>query len=148
MFIEMLPLLRKRRLLLTISLVEGEIIRATVAPQKATEAENNAIATPLAITGTAEELDRELPAQLAEFVATHIQLQSTLATAKAEMEAAAKAAREEARKKVKPATPVPQSTTAKPTTEPGASEPPSLFSIQQQTETNTEAATAAGGTTP
>jgi len=149
MFIEMLPVLRKRRLLLTISLVEGEIIRATVAPQKVTETEDNAITTPLAITGTAEELDRELPAQLAEFVATHIQLQSTLATAKAEMEAAAKAAREEARKKAKPATPAPQSTTAKPTTEPAASEPPSLFSIQQQTETNTEAAaTSAGGTTP
>jgi PRTRC genetic system protein E len=148
MFIEMLPLLRKRRLLLTISLVEGEIIRATVAPQKATEAEDNAITTPLAITGTAEELDRELPAQLAEFVATHIQLQSTLATAKAEMEAAAKAARDEARKKAKPATPAPPSTTAKPSTEPAASEPPSLFSIQQQTETNTEAAATAGGTKP
>jgi PRTRC genetic system protein E len=148
MFIEMLPLLRKRRLLLTISLVEGEIIRATVAPQKVTETEDNATTTPLAITGTAEELDRELPAQLAEFVATHTQLQSTLATAKAEMEAAAKAAREEARKKAKPATPAPQSITAKPTTEPAA-EPPSLFSTQPQAETNTEAAaTAAGGTTP
>jgi PRTRC genetic system protein E len=64
MFIEMLPLLRKRRLLLTISLVEGEIIRATVAPQKATEAEDNAIATSLAITGSAEELDREFPAAI------------------------------------------------------------------------------------
>jgi PRTRC genetic system protein E len=148
MFIEMLPLLRKRRLLLTISLIEGEVIRATVAPRKVTEAEDNAMTTPLAITGTAEELDRELPAQLAEFVATHIQLQSTLGTAKAEMEAAAKAAREEARKKTKPATPAPQSTTAKPTPEPAASEPPSLFSIQQQTETNTEAAATAGGTTP
>jgi PRTRC genetic system protein E len=71
MFIEMLPLLRKRRLLLTMSLVEGEIIRATVAPQKVSETEDDAITTPLAITGTAEELDRELPVQLAEFVATH-----------------------------------------------------------------------------
>lgn len=139
MFTELMPLLRKRRLLLSISLVEGEIIRATVVPQKATDTEDDVIATPLAITGTAEELDRELPGQLADFTAAHLQLQSTLATAKAEMEAAAKAAREEARKKAKPATPAPQSTTAKPTTEPAASEPPSLFSTQQQTETNIEA---------
>lgn len=147
MFTEVMPLLQKRRLLLVISLADGERIRVTLIPQKVTEAEDNAITTPLAITGTAEELDRELPAQLAEFVATHIQLQSTLATAKADMEAAGKVAREEARKKAKPVTPAPQSTTAKPTTEPAASEPPSLFSTQQQTATNTEA-TAAGGTTP
>src|SRR5262245_40158507 len=50
MFRELMPLLRKRRLLLSISLVEGETIRATVAPQKATETEDTAIATPLAIT--------------------------------------------------------------------------------------------------
>jgi PRTRC genetic system protein E len=150
MFTEVMPLLQKRRLLLSISPVDGERIRVTLIPQKVTETEDNAITTPLAITGTAEELDRELPAQLAEFVVTHIQLQSTLATAKAEMEAAAKAAREEARKKAKPATPAPQSTTAKPTTEPAASEPPSLFSTQQQTQTNTESAAtaAAGGATP
>src|SRR5574337_993546 len=147
MLFELMQLLRKRRLLLSISLGDGKRIRVTLIPQKVTDAEDNAITTPLAITGTAEELDRELPAQLAEFVATHLHLQSTLATAKAEMEAVAKAARDEARKKAKPATPAPQSTTTKPTTEPAASEPPSLFSTQQQTETNTEAA-AAGGTTP
>ena len=146
MFTEVMPLLQKRRLLLSISPADGERIRVTLIPQKVTETEDNAITTPLAITGTAEELDRELPVQLAEFVATHIQLQSTLATAKAEMEAAAKAAREEARKKAKPAPPAPQSTTAKATAEPAASESPSLFSTQQLAETNTEA--AAGGTTP
>ena len=99
MFTELMPLLRKRRLLLTVSLVEGDTIRATVVPQKASETEDNALTTPLAITGTAEELDRELPQQLVEFTGAHIQLQSTLASAKAEMDAAAKAAREEARKK-------------------------------------------------
>ena len=140
MFTEVMPLLQKRRLLLSISLADGERIRVTLIPQKVTETEDNAITTPLAVTGTAEELDRELPVQLAEFVATHIQLQSTLATAKAEMEARAKAAREEARKKAKPATPAPQSTPPKPTTEPAAAEPPSLFSNQQQAERSSEAA--------
>ena len=99
MFTELMPLLRKRRLLLTVSLVEGDTIRATVVPQKASDTEDNALTTPLAITGTAEELDRDLPQQLVEFTGAHLQLQTTLASAKAEMEAAAKAAREEARKK-------------------------------------------------
>src|SRR3974390_2564478 len=92
MFTELMPLLRKRRLLLTISLVEGDAIRATVVPQKVPDTEDNALTTPLAITGTAEELDRDLPQQLVEFTGAHLQLQSTLATPKAEMEAAAKAA--------------------------------------------------------
>jgi PRTRC genetic system protein E len=95
MFTELMPLLQKRRLLLSISVAEGGRIRVTLIPQKVTETEDNAITTPLAISGTAEELDRELPGQLAEFVAIHLQLQSTLAMANAEMEAAAKAAREE-----------------------------------------------------
>ena len=92
MFIELMPLLRTRRLLLTVSLVEGDTIRATVVPQKASETEDNAVTTPLAITGTAEELDRDLPQQLVEFTGAHLQLQTTLDSAKAEMEAAAKAA--------------------------------------------------------
>jgi PRTRC genetic system protein E len=122
MFTELMPLLRKRRLLLTVSLVEGETIRATVVPHKATDIEDNAIVTPLAITGTAEELDRELPGQLAAFASAHLQLQSTLATAKAEMEAAAKAARDEVKKKTKAVTSTSSVTTAKATTEPRGSE--------------------------
>ena len=134
MFAQLLPLLRKRGLLLTISLVEGDTIRATVVPQKATETEDNALTTPLAISGTAEELDRELPQQLVEFVGAHLQLQSTLASAKAEMDAAAKAAREEVRKKTSK-----QSSTASPGTPaaaptPPKPEPPSLFAPQAQQE--------------
>lgn len=135
MFAELMPLLRKRRLLLTISLVEGDTIRATVVPQKASETEDNAITAPLAITGTAEELDRELPQQLVEFTGAHLQLQSTLASAKAEMDAAAKAAREEARKKTSkqpsaasPAIPAAVATPLEP-------EPPPLFAPQAQPET-------------
>jgi PRTRC genetic system protein E len=76
-----------------------------VLPQKASETDDKSTTTPLAITGTAEELDRDLPQQLVEYVGSHLQLQSTLASAKADMDAAAKAAREEARKKTaKPAT--------------------------------------------
>ncbi len=134
MFAELIPLLRKRSLLLTISVVEGDTIRATVVPQKASETEDNALTTPLAISGTAEELDRELPQQLVEFVGAHLQLQSTLASAKAEMDAAAKAAREEARKK----TSKPSSTVSpeKPAAVPASPkpEPPSLFASPAQPE--------------
>ena len=135
MFAELMPLLRKRRLLLTISLVEGDTIRATVVPQKASETEDNAVTAPLAITGTAEELDRELPQQLVEFTGAHLELQSTLASAKAEMDAAAKAAREEARRKTsKPSSTTSPATPAAPPTPPEP-EPPPLFAPQAQPET-------------
>ena len=138
MFAELMPLLRKRRLLLTIALVEGDTIRATVVPQKSSETEDSAITTPLAITGTAEELDRELPGQLVSFVGAHLQLQSTLATAKAEMDAAAKVAREEARKKAaKPSTTPTVASTPKPAPEPPAPEPPPLFARQAEAQTAT-----------
>jgi PRTRC genetic system protein E len=125
MFTELMPLLRKRGLLLTISLVEGDTIRTTILPQKATETEDNGITTPLAITGTAEELDRDLPQQMVEFVGAHLQLQSTLASAKADMDAAAKAAREEARKKTtKPVIPAKSAVPDTPATPEAESEPP------------------------
>ena len=81
MFTELMPLLRKRRLLLTICLIEGDTIRATIVPQKASDTEDNALTTPLAITGTAEELDRDLPQQLVEFTGAHLQHQTTLVLA-------------------------------------------------------------------
>ena len=134
MFTELIPLLRKRGLLLTISLVEGDTLRATVLPQKMLEADDKSTTTPLAITGTAEELDHDLPQLLVEFVGAHIQLQSTLASAKADMDAAAKAAREEARKKAtKPATPVKAAVPEVPAKADIQSEP-SLFAQSDQSQ--------------
>ena len=133
MFTELMPLLRKRGLLFTISLVEGDTIRVTVLPQKASETEENALTTPLAITGTSEELDRDLPQQLVEFVGAHLQLQSTLTSAKAEMDAAAKAAREEARKKTtKPSAATTPATSTAPVSQatPEPAPEPSLFAPQ------------------
>jgi len=137
MFTELMPLLRKRRLILTVALVEGDTIRATVVPQKASDTEDNALTTPLAITGTAEELDRDLPQQLMEFTGAHLQLQSTLASAKADMDAAAKAAREEARNKTSKASSASSPTTlGTPAATPVPRDPeaPSLFSTQEQPE--------------
>lgn len=137
MFAELMPLLRKRRLLLTISLVEGDTIRATVVPQKTSDTEDNALTTSLVITGTAEELDRDLPQQLVEFTGAHLQLQNTLASAKAEMDAAAKAAREEARKKTSKPSSVTSPTTSAAqaaTPVPPKPEAPSLFAPQGEPE--------------
>ena len=41
-----------------------------------------ALATPLSVTGTPEELDEQLPRQLVEFVETYLGLWSTLKSAK------------------------------------------------------------------
>jgi len=85
----------------------------------------------------AEELDRDLPQQLVEFTGAHLQLQTTLASAKAEMEAAAKAAREEARKKTsKPSGASNPTAPAAPAAAPVSREPeaPSLFAPQVQPE--------------
>lgn len=137
MFTELMPLLRKRGLLLTVSLVEGDTVRATVLPQKPADTDEKAVTTPLAITGTVEELDRDLPQQLIEFVGAHLQLQSTLASAKADMEAAAKAAREDSRKKSsKPSTATTPSNSSAPSApvspEPQHEPEPSLFATADQ----------------
>ena len=107
MFKELAPYLRQRAVLLTVTHLEEEQIRVNIVPQKLKEGENAALTTPLTITGTAEDLDRDLPATVVNFVAAHLELKNTLDRAKAEMDAAAKAAQSEARSKSKtPATKV------------------------------------------
>ncbi len=104
MFKELAPYLRQRAVLLTVTRLEEDEIRVNVIPQKLKEGENAALTTPLTVTGTAEELDRDLPATLVSFVASHLELRNTLDRAKAEMDAAAKTPRDEARSKSKAAT--------------------------------------------
>ena len=48
-----------------------------------------ALATPLSVAGTAEELDAELPSALVQFVGAHLELRNTLEAAKEQMAAAA-----------------------------------------------------------
>src|SRR5438874_1833567 len=98
-FVELMPLLAGRTVLITVAREDDKMLRVCVIPKKAKEDDNLALTTPLSYTGTPEELDAELGKHLASFVECHTQLGSTLAQAKGEMEAAAKAAQEEARKK-------------------------------------------------
>ena len=135
MFVELVPLLKQRPLLITVTRVD-EKLKVNVIPAKLKEGEDQALTTPLSFTGSPEELDAELGKQLVSYVDAHLELTSTLNEAKAEMEAAAKAARQKvkasqatkpdpsATKKEEPAVPV---TAAAETT-------PSLFTTQQQVE--------------
>jgi PRTRC genetic system protein E len=101
MFQQLVPLLRQRSVLLTVTALEDDQIRVNVIPKKLKEGENSALTTPMSFTGTAVELDEQLPNAIASFVASHLELKNTLARAKEEMDAAAKAAQEEARSKAK-----------------------------------------------
>lgn len=76
-FQELMPLLAQRTLLLMLSRVGADEIRINVIPQRVKSADtdqNDALLTPLSISGTPKELDEVLPAQLMEFVGTHLAL--------------------------------------------------------------------------
>src|SRR5207249_4183204 len=93
-FIELMPLLAGRTVLITVAKVDDKTLRVNVIPHGKAD-ENPALATPLTYTGSPEELDAELGKHLASYVQVHQQAASTLAEAKATIEAAAKAAQEE-----------------------------------------------------
>jgi PRTRC genetic system protein E len=99
MFKELAPLVRHRAVLFTVSHVEDDQFRVNVIPKKIADGENDALTTPVSVSGTVEDLDKELPETLLHFVSSHLELKNSLERAKAEMEEASKVARVEARKK-------------------------------------------------
>jgi PRTRC genetic system protein E len=135
MFKELAPYLRQRAVLLTVTRLEDDQISVNIIPKKLGDGENTALTTPFKLTGTAEELDRDLPSSVVDFVASHLQLKSTLERAKAEMDAAGKAAQAEARAKKLPAKKdPPKEEPAKPVAavnpvEVAKPEPPKTFSL-------------------
>jgi PRTRC genetic system protein E len=102
MFTELMPLLRQRVLMLTISRVDDELILVNVIPKKRDNEsdENTALTLPLSFRGKPEELDRELPAQLAAYTESVIQTGSNLDDVKAQHAAAVKAVEAENRKRL------------------------------------------------
>jgi PRTRC genetic system protein E len=155
MFKELAPLVRHRAVLFTVSHVGDDQFRVNVIPKKIGDGENDALTTPVSVTGTVEDLDRELPGTLLHFVSSHLELKNSLDRAKAEMEEASKAARAEARKKSgSPATrKVPAEPSNKPaatpeTPTPAKAETPkaaSLFDSEPQHIGTREADTAVRG---
>jgi len=134
-FVELMPLLKQRSLLITVARIDDKL-KVNVIPAKVKDAEDQALTTPLSYTGFPEELDKELGPHLASYVDSHLALGSTLAEAKAEMDTAAKAARQKAKTAQQTSKPDPGSRkeeSATPVAAP-ANTTPSLFPAQTQTE--------------
>jgi len=100
-FVQLMPLLADRTLMVIVSKTDDQHLTLSVVPKRMKESENAALTTPLCCTGTPEELDRDLPTHLREFVAGHVTLSNNLAQIQREREEAEKAAREELKKKQK-----------------------------------------------
>ena len=100
-FVQLMPMLADRTLMLIVSKADEQHLTLSVVPKRMKDGENAALTTPLCCTGTPEELDRDLPAQLRDFVAGHLALGNNLAQIQREREEAEKAAREELKKKQK-----------------------------------------------
>ena len=71
MFVELMPLLAGRTVLITVAKIDDKTIRVNVIPALAKADENVAPTTPLTYTGQPEELDAELGKHLAGYVQTH-----------------------------------------------------------------------------
>ena len=149
MFKELAPVLRDRAVLLTVTLVDADQIRVNIVPKKLKDGDNDALTTPLSVTGTAEDLDAELSTTIVGFVGSHLQMKNALEKAKADMDAATKTAQAEARAKSKTATrSVPAKTkvtqnapSAKPAepAKPAPQKPASLFDLPTPAATPTSA---------
>ena len=102
MFTELMPLLKQRVLMLTISRVDDELILVNVIPKKVDKDhdENSALTLPLSFTGKPEELDQELPGQLAAYTESVIKTGSNLEDLKTQHAAAIKAVEAENRKRL------------------------------------------------
>ena len=100
-FVQLMPMLADRTLMLIVSKADDQHLTLSVVPKRMKEGENAALTTPLCCTGTPEELDRDLPAQLRDFVAGHVAFSNNLAQIQREREEGEKAAREELKKKQK-----------------------------------------------
>jgi PRTRC genetic system protein E len=98
-FSELMPMLGERTILITVAKLDDNTLCVNFIPKQAKAGENEALTTPLCVTGSPEELDRDLVAQVRGYAASHVTLSSTLADVQREMDEAAKKAREDARKK-------------------------------------------------
>ena len=106
MFTELLPMVRNRKVTFIVIHNPDDTLTVNVVPTQIRDSDNPALSTalsPTGVTGTAEELDRELPQALVSFVAQHLSLAAALAQSAAEMETAKKSAAEAAKQSSKEA---------------------------------------------
>ena len=102
MFTELMPLLKQRAVMITISDLGDGLLRVNIIPRKIEGGSEDkaALTTPLSITGKAEELDRELPGQLTSFTESIAKTGSNLEELKTQHSAAVKALEAENKKKL------------------------------------------------
>ena len=153
MFKELLPLLEGRTMILTAAKI-GDALTVTIYPKRNSEKDENPVGnTPLCVTGTAEELDHELPGLIAGYVEELGKFHSNLDQIKQQLADAATATAEAAKVKTarKPATPPakPAAKSAEPAEPPVAR--PDLFTASMPPaaaapETEPALAEAADGT--
>src|SRR5437879_10306791 len=72
LFAQLMPMLADRTVMMIVSKADEQHLTVSVIPKRMKDSENAALATPFCCTGTPEELDRELPTQVREFVAGHV----------------------------------------------------------------------------
>jgi PRTRC genetic system protein E len=90
------PLLVNRTVIMTVAADGKGLLTLNVIPKKVKDDESDALTTALCITASAEELDRDLPAQLREFTDAHGKAASNIQNVKDELAAAEKSEREAA----------------------------------------------------
>jgi PRTRC genetic system protein E len=102
MFVELLPILRNRSVMLTLALVGDKAIRVNVIPKRLKDSDSgdDALTTPLTVTGTPNELDREFAGQLVGFTEAFVKLGSNLAEIETAHTTAVKAVEAEKKKEI------------------------------------------------
>ena len=90
------PLLVNRTVIMTVAADGKGLLTLNVIPKKVKDDESDALTTPLCITASPEELDRDLAAQLREFTDVHAKAATNIQQVKDELAAAEKAEREAA----------------------------------------------------
>ena len=100
MFVELLPILKNRPVMITVAWVNDQAICINVIPKRLKDGDSgdDALTTPLTITGTPEELDREFAAQLVGFTGSFVKLGSNLSEIEAAHATAVKAVEAERKK--------------------------------------------------
>ena len=99
MFRELMPILEGRTVMLTLARVDDLTVRVCIVPKRIKEdAGENALCTPLTVTGTVDELDRDFAAQLNSYTSAVVKLGSNLAEIEATHRAAVKAVEDEKKK--------------------------------------------------
>lgn len=100
-FTQLMPMLAERTVMMIVSKADEQHLTVSVIPKRMKESENTALTTPLSCVGTPEELDRDLPIHVRDFVAGHVGLSNNLAQIQRERDEAEKTAREDLKKKQK-----------------------------------------------